>query len=94
MTKAKLETKMDPVTSNGGKQSKVQTKHNLLPKSMSKRKIGAPWSKKTAEGTEYFSGVISDLRSDIQIVVFRNDKKQTDNQPDYDILLSEPKEEK
>jgi hypothetical protein len=37
--------------------------------------------------------VISDLRGDIQIVVFKNDKK-TDNQPDYDILLSEPKEGK
>lgn len=60
---------------------------------MSKRKIGALWSKKTEEGKEYFTGVISDLRGDIQIVVFKNDKK-TDNQPDYDILLSEPKEEK
>jgi len=60
---------------------------------MPKRKIVALWSKKTSEGQEYFSGVISDLRGDIQIVVFRNDKK-TDNQPDCDILLSEPKEEK
>ena len=60
---------------------------------MSKRKIGALWSKKTEEGKEHFTGVISDLRGDIQIVVFKNDKK-TDNQPDYDILLSEPKEEK
>lgn len=30
------------------------------------------------------------IRGDIQIVVFRNDKK-TENQPDYDILLSESK---
>jgi len=60
---------------------------------MSKRKIGALWSKKTSEGTEYFNGMITDLRGDIQIVVFKNDKK-TENQPDYDILLSESKEEK
>ena len=60
---------------------------------MPKRKIGALWSKKTKEGQEYFSGVISDLRGDIQIVVFKKDKK-TDNQPDYDILLSELKEGK
>jgi uncharacterized protein (DUF736 family) len=60
---------------------------------MSKRKIGALWSKKTTEGKEFFSGVITDLRGDIQIVVFKNEKK-TDNQPDYDILLSEPKEGK
>ena len=59
---------------------------------MPKRKIGALWSKKTSEGKEYFTGVISDLRGEIQIVVFRNDKKN-ENQPDYDILLSEPKQE-
>ncbi len=60
---------------------------------MSKRKIGALWSKKAEDGKEYFTGVISDLRGNIQIVVLRNAKK-TDNQPDYDILLSEPKEER
>jgi uncharacterized protein (DUF736 family) len=57
------------------------------------RKIGALWSKKTNEGKEYLTGVISDLRGDIQITVCTNDKK-TENQPDYDILLSEPKEGK
>jgi len=59
---------------------------------MPRRKIGALWSKKTTDGKEYYSGVISDLRGDIQIVIFRNDKKQNENQPDYNILLSEPKE--
>ena len=60
---------------------------------MANKKIGALWSKTTSEGQEYFSGVISDLRGEIQIVVFKNDKKESENQPDYDILLSEPKEE-
>ena len=69
-----------------------KTKHKY--KLMANRKIGALWSKKTSEGKEYFTGVISDLRGEIQIVVFRNDKKENPNQPDYDILLSEPKEEK
>lgn len=55
-------------------------------KSMTKRRIGALCSRKTEEGKEYFTGVISDLRGDIQIAVFRNDKK-TENQPGYDILL-------
>ena len=59
---------------------------------MTNRKIGALWSKKSSEGKEYLTGVISDLRGEIQIVVFRNDKKENENQPDYDILLSEPKE--
>jgi len=57
---------------------------------MANRKIGALWSKKTKEGQDYYSGVISDLRGEIQIAVFRNDKKETENQPDYNILLSEP----
>ena len=48
---------------------------------------------KTSDGKEYYIGVITDLRGDIQIVVFKNDKK-TEKQSDYDILLSEPKEEK
>ena len=59
---------------------------------MTKTKIGALWSKKTSAGKEHFTGVISDLRGEIQIVVFRNDKKQDEDQPDYNILLSEPKE--
>jgi uncharacterized protein (DUF736 family) len=59
---------------------------------MPNRKIGALWSKKTEDGKEYFTGVISDIRGDIQIVVFQNDKKQNDKQPDHNILLSEPKE--
>ena len=58
---------------------------------MPNRKIGALWSKKTTDGKEYYSGVISALRGDIQIVVFKNDNKSNENQPDYDILLSEPK---
>jgi len=60
---------------------------------MAKREIVGLWSRKTKEGQEYFSGMITDLRGDIQIVVFKNDKKN-ENQPDYDILLSEPMEEK
>lgn len=60
---------------------------------MPKRKIAALWSRKTEDGKEYFTGIISDLRGDIQTVVFKNEKK-TEKQPDYGILLSEPKEEK
>ena len=40
------------------------------------------------------SGVISDLRGDIQIVCFRNGKKEKQNHPDFNIVLSEPREEK
>ena len=64
-----------------------------MPKFMNRRKIGALWSRKTEEGKEYFTGVLSDLSGDIQIVVFSKDSKSNDNQSDYDILLSEPKKE-
>lgn len=57
---------------------------------MANRKIGALWSKTTKQGQDYFSGMISDLRGEIQIAVFKNDNKQNENQPDYNILLSEP----
>jgi len=35
------------------------------------------------------SGVIQDLSGDINIAVFKNDKKEADKQPDYNIVLSE-----
>ncbi len=53
------------------------------------RKIGALWLRQTQDGIKYFSGVIQDLSGDINIAVFRNDKKEKDNQPDYNIVLSE-----
>jgi len=49
--------------------------------------------KDTGEGKECLTGVISALRGNIQILVLKNGKK-TENQPDYDILLSESKEER
>ena len=52
--------------------------------------IGALWLKE-ANGKSYFSGVLKDLRGDINIVIFPNDRKEQPNQPDYNILLSEPK---
>lgn len=53
------------------------------------KKIGALWLKKSKEGKQYFSGVITDMRGDIPIVVFRNDKKEG-KQPDFQIFISEP----
>lgn len=58
------------------------------------RKIGALWARKTQDGKSYLSGVIQDIGGDIQIVVFRNDRKEKENQPDFSILLSEKKQER
>jgi uncharacterized protein (DUF736 family) len=60
---------------------------------MASQKIGALWIRKTQEGKSFLSGVLNDLSGDIQIAVFRNDRKEKDNQPDYNIVRSEQKEQ-
>ena len=57
------------------------------------KRIGALWLKTTQDGKQYFSGVISDLRGDINIAIFPNDRKENANHPDYNIILSEKKEQ-
>lgn len=53
------------------------------------RKIGALWLKTANDGRKFFSGVLQDLTGDINIAVFKNDRKEKENQPDYNIVLSE-----
>lgn len=53
------------------------------------RKIGALWIRETQEGKKFMSGLIETLNGDVQIAVFKNDKKEKENQPDYNIVLSE-----
>lgn len=60
---------------------------------MATRKIGALWARKTADGKQYLSGTLNDLAGDIQIVVFKNDRKEKENQPDYSICLSEKRDQ-
>lgn len=40
------------------------------------------------------SGMLNDLAGDINIAVFKNDKKEKENQPDYNIVLSEKRDDK
>lgn len=61
---------------------------------MTSRKIGALWTRKSNDGKTFLSGMLNDLSGDIQIAVFKNDRKEKDNQPDYNIVLSEKREEK
>jgi len=56
--------------------------------------IGALWLRETKERKQFMSGVLNDLGGDIQIAVFRNDRKDKDNQPDYQIVRSEKKEDR
>ena len=57
------------------------------------RPIGALWLRKSSNGIQYMSGVLNDLAGDIQIAIFKNDRKEKENQPDYRIVLSEKKGE-
>ena len=61
---------------------------------MASQKIGALWAKQTTDGRKFLTGVISDLRGDINIAVFKNDRKERENQPDYNIVRSEQREQK
>lgn len=61
---------------------------------MASRKIGALWLRKSKDGMTFLSGTLEDLRGTIQIAVFKNDRKEKENQPDYQIVLSEPLEKK
>jgi len=46
------------------------------------RKIGALWIKKSQDGRTFLSGVLQDISGDIQIAVFKNDRKETDSHVD------------
>ncbi len=58
------------------------------------RKIGALWLKEAKDGKKFMSGVLEDIRGEIRIAVFRNDRKEKDNHPDYQIVLSEERKER
>ncbi len=58
------------------------------------RKIGALWLRETKDGKKYMSGVLEDIRGEIRIAVFRNDRKEKENHPDYQIIVSEERRER
>ncbi len=57
-------------------------------------KIGALWLNQSEEKKAYLSGVVdTGLLGQIRVVVFKNELKDKDNQPDFHILLSDPAEQ-
>ena len=60
-------------------------------------KVGALWVReaKDKDGNtfKYFSGVLQTLERDIPIVIFKNNRKERDNHPDYLVYRSDPKKE-
>jgi uncharacterized protein (DUF736 family) len=61
---------------------------------MNDDKIGALWENKTSKGQEYFSGQIEWKGEKIKIVAFKNNYKKEDRHPDWNIMISKPKEER
>lgn len=50
------------------------------------KRIGALWVRKSKDGKKYLSGIIETMYGDIQIAAFINDKKEKENQPDYNLV--------
>ena len=57
-------------------------------------KIGALWKNQSKENkTQFLSGAISaGVLGQVRIVVFKNELKKKDREPDYHILISDPPE--
>ena len=61
-------------------------------------KCGAFWIKKDKKGNSYMTGIIENdslpSTEKIQVVFFKNKKKESEKQPDYLMFLSEPKSQR
>lgn len=59
-----------------------------------KDSIGSLWLKQSRDGKSYMSGTFQQTNgTELQIVVFKNNKGDNPKRPDYRIFLSEPREE-
>ena len=63
------------------------------------KKCGALWRRKAKDGRDFLAGVLNGkeipkIDDDISIMFFKNDRKETEKQPDYFLFLSEPREKK
>lgn len=56
-------------------------------------KCGAFWHKIGKSGTEYWSGEITLDGNKTKVVMFKNTKKEKENQPDLQVYLQEEKRE-
>jgi len=52
--------------------------------------IGAVWLKEK-DGKKFYSCQIRTPRLNLNFAIFKNEKKEKDNQPDYNIVWSPPK---
>lgn len=57
-----------------------------------KKDIGALWARESKKGDRFLTGHVTVGDQKVEIVVFKNGYKSAENQPDYRIYLSEPRE--
>ena len=50
--------------------------------------MGVLWKKQDKDGKPYLSGFLYDMRGDISIAIFQNERKDKENHPDYNIVIS------
>jgi len=58
-----------------------------------KKSDGAFWKKVAKSGNEYYSGHITIQGEKIYLAMFPNKNKKTDKHPDFDIKISEPRQQ-
>lgn len=58
-----------------------------------KQSDGAFWKKTAKSGSEYYSGHITIQGEKIYLAMFPNKNKKTEKQPDFDLKISEPKQQ-
>jgi len=68
------------------------------PSEWQQRDIGALWKRQAANGGQtYLSGHVKvdemGVEKTVKVVVFSNKNKEKDNQPDFRVYLSKPREE-
>ena len=62
---------------------------------MALKNIGALWLKTREDGTKFFSGTINNgIHGDINIMIFKNEKKESEKSPDYRIAMATDDEKK
>jgi hypothetical protein len=58
------------------------------------KKIGGLWFRESKDGKSYASGKVLVGDAEVEILVFNNDKKTKETQPDKLIYLAEPRSNK
>ena len=46
------------------------------------------WKNKTKEGKSYMSGSLKNLGINARVMIFKNDKKEHEEQPDYNLCIA------